>query len=181
LSSGPRTNPWFNEASAKKVRAGELVALDTDTIGCFGYYSDFSRTFHCGPGRPSGRQRELYRRAYEQVQHNMSIIRPGMTFREVAERAWPIPERYFDRRYPSIIHGTGMHGEAPFIAHKADFGEFAGEGVIEPGMVLSIESYIGEVGGEEGVKLEEEVVVTERGVELISTFPFEEELLGREL
>jgi Xaa-Pro aminopeptidase len=48
-------------------------------------------------------------------------------------------------------------------------------------MVLSIESYIGEVGGTEGVKLEEEVLVTETGVELISTFPFEEDLLGRAL
>jgi len=181
LSSGPRTNPWFNEASGKKLRAGELVALDTDTIGCFGYYSDFSRSFHCGPGRPTGRQRDLYQRAYEQVQHNMSIIKPGMALREVAERAWPIPERFLDRRYPSIIHGTGMHGEAPFIAHKMDYGDFGGEDIIEPNMVLSIESYIGEVGGAEGVKLEEEVLVTETGVELISTFPFEEDLLGRAL
>ncbi|MGF1609239.1 MAG: M24 family metallopeptidase [Kiloniellales bacterium] len=181
LSSGPRTNPWFNEASGKKLRAGELVALDTDTIGCFGYYSDFSRSFHCGPGRPSGRQRELYQRAYEQVQHNIAVIKPGMALREVAERAWPIPERFLDRRYPSIIHGTGMHGEAPFIAHKMDYGDFGGEDVIEPNMVLSVESYIGEVGGAEGVKLEDEVVVTETGVELISTFPFEEDLLGRTL
>lgn len=34
LTSGQRTNPWFNEASGRKVRPGELVALDTDTIGC---------------------------------------------------------------------------------------------------------------------------------------------------
>ena len=52
LTSGQRTNPWFNEASGRKLRPGELVALDTDTIGCYGYYSDFSRTFRCGPGQP---------------------------------------------------------------------------------------------------------------------------------
>jgi Xaa-Pro aminopeptidase len=60
LSSGPRTNPWFNEAGSKRLRAGELVALDTDTIGNFGYYSDFSRTFFCGPGKPTGAQKTLY-------------------------------------------------------------------------------------------------------------------------
>src|SRR5438034_4800871 len=52
LTSGPRTNPWFSESSGRRIRPGELVALDTDVIGCFGYFSDFSRAFHCGPGRP---------------------------------------------------------------------------------------------------------------------------------
>src|SRR4029434_704809 len=77
LTSGQRTNPWFSEASGRRVRPGELVALDTDTIGCYGYYSDFSRTFRCGPGRPSGEQKSLYRMAYDQVQHNIGIIAPG--------------------------------------------------------------------------------------------------------
>ena len=57
LTSGQRTNPWFNEASGRKIRPGELVALDTDTIGCYGYYSDFSRTFRCGPGKPTAYQK----------------------------------------------------------------------------------------------------------------------------
>jgi Xaa-Pro aminopeptidase len=45
-------------------------------------------------------------------------------------------------------------------------------------MVVSVESYIGEKGGREGVKLEEEVLITETGSELISRFPYEDELLG---
>jgi len=179
LSSGTRTNPWFNEASARKVRPGELVALDTDCIGAFGYYSDFSRTFHCGPGKPSKEQQMLYQMAYDQLHHNLEIIEPGLTYRQVAERAWKIPERYWDRRYTSVMHGCGMHGEAPFITHAADFTDFGGEGRLEPGMVLCVESYIGEVGGREGVKLEDEVVVTARGCERISRFPFDERLLGR--
>src|SRR3984885_6426608 len=101
LTSGPRTNPWFSESSGRRVRPGELVALDTDTIGCFGYYSDFSRTFHCGPGRPSGYQRSLYQLAHEQIQHNIALIKPGLTYREVAERAWKIPSRFLERRYTS--------------------------------------------------------------------------------
>ncbi|WP_163560157.1 Xaa-Pro peptidase family protein [Halomonas sp. NO4] len=180
LNSGPRTNPWFHEASDRKIRPGELVALDTDTIGCHGYYSDFSRTFHVGPGKPSAYQCELYRLAYDQVHHNMAILEPGMSYREVAEKAWKIPERFLDRRYPSIIHGVGMHGETPLVAHHMDFDRFSTDGILEPGMVVSVESYIGEVGAADGVKLEEEVLITDTGVEKLSRYPFNEALLGRE-
>jgi Xaa-Pro aminopeptidase len=181
LSSGQRTNPWFNEASGRRVRPGELVALDTDTIGCFGYFSDFSRTFRCGPGRPTGYQKMLYRMSYDQIQHNVDIIKPGMSFREIAEKAWHIPARFVDQRYTSVMHGVGMHGETPFIAHAIDFATYGREGILVPGMVVSVESYIGEKDGPEGVKLEEEVLVTEQGPALISRFPFEEELLGTEV
>jgi Xaa-Pro aminopeptidase len=178
VSSGPRTNPWFNEASGRAVRPGELVAVDTDTIGCFGYYSDFSRTFFCGPGRPSAEQKALYRMAYDQVQHNMSILAPGMSYREVSERAWKMPERIAERRYTSVMHGCGMHGEAPFIPHLVDWETRGTEGIVEPGMVLCVESYVAEVGGREGVKLEEEVLITEDGIQRISRYPFDESLLG---
>lgn len=181
LTSGQRTNPWFNEASGRKIRPGELVALDTDMIGCFGYYSDFSRTFRCGPGRPTAYQKALYRMAYDQVQHNIAIIKPGLSFREVADKAWKIPERFVEQRYTSVMHGVGMHGETPFIAHAMDFATYGREGTLEPGMVVSVESYIGEKGGSEGVKLEEEVLITETGPKVISRFPFEDELLGTEV
>jgi Xaa-Pro aminopeptidase len=178
LTSGQRTNPWFNEASGRRVRPGELVALDTDTIGCYGYYSDFSRTFRCGPGKPTAYQKALYRMSYDQVQHNVGIIKPGLSFREIADRAWKIPQRFVEQRYTSVMHGVGMHGETPFIAHSMDFATYGREGTLMPGMVVSVESYIGEKDGSEGVKLEEEVLVTENGVERISRFPFEDELLG---
>jgi Xaa-Pro aminopeptidase len=181
LTSGQRTNPWFNEASGRRVRPGELVALDTDMIGCFGYFSDFSRTFRCGPGRATPMQKTLYAMSLDQIRHNIDIIRPGLTFREIADRAWQIPARFVEQRYTSVMHGVGMHGETPFIAHAVDFATYGREGVLQPGMVVSVESYIGEKGGREGVKLEEEVLVTERGAELISSFPFEDELLSREI
>jgi Xaa-Pro aminopeptidase len=177
LTSGPRTNPWFNESSGRRVRPGELVALDTDVIGCFGYFSDFSRSFHCGPGRPTPYQKTIYQLAHEQIQHNIDIIKPGLTYRDVSNRAWKIPEAFVDRRYTSVMHGVGMHGETPFIAHAMDFSSYGAEGVLEPGMVVSVESYIGEVGASEGIKLEEEVLITATGTELISRFPFEEDLL----
>jgi Xaa-Pro aminopeptidase len=74
-----------------------------------------------------------------------------------------------------------MHGETPFIAHAMDFATYGREGILEPGMVVSVESYIGERGGREGVKLEEEILVTEKGGAVISRFPFEDELLGNEI
>ena len=181
LTSGQRTNPWFNETSGRRVRPGELVALDTDMIGCYGYYSDFSRTFRCGPGKATPYQKMLYRMSYDQVRHNVGIIKPGLTFREVADKAWQIPAKFVDQRYTSVMHGVGMHGETPFIAHAIDFATYGREGVLRPGMVVSVESYIGEKNGREGVKLEEEVLVTEHGSEPISRFPFEDELLERQI
>jgi len=180
LSSGPRTNPWFNETGRREIRNGDLVALDTDVVGAFGYYADFSRTFFCGRGRPSAGQRTLFRLAFEQVQTNLPLIRPGMSFRELAERAWAIPEAYALNRYFVLAHGVGMTGEYPYILHRHDF---AGgyDGMIEPGMTLCVESYIGAEGGPEGVKLEEQVLVTESGTELLSHFPYDEALLGREI
>jgi Xaa-Pro aminopeptidase len=177
LNAGPRTNPWFQETSSNVIGENELIALDTDVVGCHGYYSDFSRTFHSGPGRPSPAQRELYRLAHEQVCHNMDILRPGMSFRDYADRAWDIPETYYENRYYLSAHGCGMTGEYPYLYHRGDFPDAGYDGEVLPGMTLCVESYIGAAGGVEGVKLEQQVLVTETGIELLSRFPFEEDLL----
>jgi Xaa-Pro aminopeptidase len=70
-----------------------------------------------------------------------------------------------------------MTGEYPYLYHRADFPDAGYDGVIEPGMTLCVESYIGEDGGAEGVKLEQQLLVTDTGTELLSLFPFEDELL----
>src|SRR5699024_379967 len=51
LTSGEHTNPWFQETSERVLQPGELVAFDTDTVGVYGYYTDFSRTIFTGGGR----------------------------------------------------------------------------------------------------------------------------------
>jgi Xaa-Pro aminopeptidase len=178
LSSGTRTNPWFQETGDRRLADDELVALDTDVVGCHGYYCDFSRTFHTGPGAPTRAQRELYRVAHEQVHHNMELLQAGTSFRDYAERAWRIPERFVANRYFVSAHGCGMTGEYPYLYHAMDFDESGYDGVVEPGMTLCVESYIGEEGGREGVKLEQQLLITEDGQELLSTFPFEPALLG---
>ena len=178
LSSGSHTNPWFQETSDKVIGANEIIAFDTDVVGCHGYYADYSRTFHAGPGRPSDEQRELYRIAHEQVHHNMGIIEPGLTFAEYSERAWDLPERFAEHRYYLSSHGVGMTGEYPYLYHAQDFGSFGYDGVIEPGMTLCVESFIGGPDTIEGVKLEQQILVTDTGIELMSLYPFDDSLLA---
>ena len=177
LNAGERSNPWFQETSSNVIGENELIALDTDVVGCHGYYSDFSRTFHSGPGKPTDSQRELYKVAHEQVLSNMGILHAGMSFRDYAERAWDIPQKYYENRYYLSAHGCGMTGEYPYLYHKGDFPDAGYDGEIVAGMTLCVESYIGEAGGKEGVKLEQQVLVTETGIELLSRFPFEDDLL----
>jgi Xaa-Pro aminopeptidase len=178
MSSGDRTNPWFQEAGTKVIGENELIALDTDVVGCHGYYSDFSRTFHAGPESPTEAQRTLYSVAHEQVLHNVGILEAGMTFQEYADRAWEIPPQYFRNRYFVSAHGVGMTGEYPYLYHRDDFPQSGYDGEILSGMTICVESFIGEEGGQEGVKLEQQVLIAESGIELLSLFPFEESLLA---
>ncbi len=178
LNAGQRTNPWFQEAGDKLIAPNELVALDTDVVGCYGYYCDFSRTFHAGPDKPTMQQRDLYKAAREQITHNMAILQAGMTLREYADKAWDIPQKYFANRYYVSAHGTGMTGEYPYLYHRADFPSAGYDGVIEAGMTICVESYIGLDGGTEGVKLEEHCLITDTGLEVLSQFPFEDDLMA---
>ena len=172
LSSGPRTNPWFQESSERIIQAGDVVGFDTDLIGPYGYCADISRTFFCGSGRPTTMQRELYALAAEQVHHNCDLLRPGLGFREYAQRAWRIPDRFFRLNYGAVAHGVGLADEWPLILIDPRDPLFQ-DGVMLPGMTICVESYLGETGGPCGVKLEQQVLITETGYEILSTYPLE--------
>ena len=176
LSSGPRTNPWFRECSMREIEKNDLVSFDTDLIGPYGYCSDISRAWVCS-GKPTDEQRRLYSIAYEQIQHNISVLSAGMTFREVSEKCWTIPDEFISHRYSTLIHGVGLADEYPNIKHWDQFEACGYDGLIKPGMSLCVESFIGKEGGREGVKLEEQVIITENGVEQLSTYPFELDML----
>jgi Xaa-Pro aminopeptidase len=120
LSSGPRTNPWFRECSMRAIEAGDMVSFDTDLIGPYGYCADISRSWVCG-AKPSAAQRTLHATAVEQLEFNIGILRPGMSFGEVAGKSWPIPERYQSRRYSCLLHGAGLADEYPSIPYRHDF------------------------------------------------------------
>jgi Xaa-Pro aminopeptidase len=173
LSSGPRTNPWMRESSMRRIQEGEIVSFDTDLVGPYGYLCDISRAWICGEVPPTNEQQTLHGLAAEQIAFNMELVRPGMGCREIAEKAWRIPERYLANRYGVIMHGAGLCDEYPSIKHEVDFAERGYDGVLEPGMVLCVESYVGAEGGAQGVKLEEQVLVTEAGWEPLSRFPLD--------
>jgi Xaa-Pro dipeptidase len=176
FQSGPNTYPYFQECGSRLTEAGDLLCLDTDAIGFEGYAVDFSRTFLCGDGRASDVQRKLYGRAREQLEHNAALLRPGMAFEELAQRAWKVPEEHRASRYYCIGHGLGMSGEFPNIPHYTDGEEYSLKGVVEPGMIICIESYVGLESSEQGVKLEDQFLIGEQSVECMSTYAFDSRL-----
>ncbi|PBC03690.1 Xaa-Pro peptidase family protein [Mesorhizobium sp. WSM3860] len=171
LCSGERTNPWYQECSDRVIQAGDLVAFDSDMIGPLGYMSDISRTWICPGKTPTAEQRELYEISQEQLLTNIELLKPGLSAREFAEAAWPLPERFVPNRYMAMVHGVGMVGEYPQIPFGCDFAELGYEATFEENMVVSVESYIGERGRKEGVKLEQQVLITSRGAEILSKTP----------
>jgi Xaa-Pro aminopeptidase len=178
LVAGPRTNPWYTEASDRPVQPGELVGFDTDMIGPFGYSTDISRTWLCPDAKPTQEQKTIYQLAHEQVHHNMSMLKARLSFRELAEKSWKIPDRYEKFEVGVVVHGIGMCNEYPQVAPLKWFEKTGYDGEFETNMTVSVESYIGETGAREGVKLEEMVRITETGCELVANYPFEDELLG---
>ncbi len=178
LSSGPRTNPWFQECGPRVVKNGELLSFDTDLIGPYGFCADISRTWMIGDKPPTAEQKHLYRVAYDHIQYNMNILKPGMSFREITEKSQRLPVEYREQRYGVIMHGVGLCDEYPSIRYPEDVDGHGYDGVLEPGMTVCVEAYIGAVGGKEGVKLEDQVIITEDGFENLTHYPFEAELLS---
>ena len=177
LTSGPRTNPWMQEAGPRIIQNGDLVAFDTDMVGPYGMCADLSRTWFCGDGQPTAEQRRLHAVAYEHLTTNMALLRPGVSFQELTERGHRLPAEFVDQRYSLMMHGIGLCDEFPAIYYPQDFQPGAFDYVLEPGMTLCVEAYIGAVGGREGVKLEDQVLITEDGVENLTTCPFDPALM----
>ena len=171
LVSGPRTNPWFQEAGNRKVQAGELVAFDSDMVGPLGYLADISRTLICPGKAPTAEQRKLYDIAQEQILTNIELIKPGLSFKEFGEKCWPVPDEYVPNRYMMMIHGAGLVDEFPTVAYAADYADWGYDGYFQENMVVCVESYIGAVGGQEGVKLEQQVLITSAGAVPMSHDP----------
>lgn len=178
LSSGQNTNPWGSEAHNKLVAAGDLVAVDTDATGYGGYLIDFSRTFLCGEAEPTPEQTEAYRVAHDCLLAMREAAQPGLSYDEFARIASPVlPEKYRQQRYDLMAHGAGLEDEGPIIYYADQAGNPADE-YLRENMALCLECYVGAVGGRCGVKLEDQVLITAQGTELLSNFPFDERLLG---
>ena len=112
--------------------------------------------------------------AYEFVRGAIEEIRPGASFRELGERlARRMPEEYHPQRYPFIAHGSGLADEWPAIKFDDHH-----DGEVQAGMSLSVEAYVGPVGGHHGVKLEEQIIVTDGAAEIISRASHDQRLLA---
>lgn len=178
LSSGPRTNPWMAECGPRIIQDGDLVALDTDLIGVYGYCVDMSRTWLAGDGQPTDEQKALFNAAHEHIRQDMEVLKPGLTFKELTFGGNQLDAKYRPLQYGVKYHGVGLCDEYPAIYYPEAWESHGYDGVLLPGMCLCVEAYIGEVGGKEGVKLEEQVVITEDGYEQLTHYPHDARLLG---
>ena len=158
---------------------GDLVAFDTDMAGPMGYFADVSRTYLCGDGKPNAEQLEAYRLAYNFIYESMHLLQPGASFREIAEKAPPFPDAYKPGRYVMIAHGVGMSDEWPTI-HWPDtsWGGFGNDpDVLQENMVMSLEGLASKPEARESVKLEEQLLITAGGPEILSRAPFDRRFL----
>ena len=177
LQSGIRTFPYFLESSDHRLAEGDLVCFDTDAMSVHGYSVDFSRTYLCGDGDATPVQRHLHALALEQLEHNSSNLAAGRSFEDFARLAVDVPEPYRAYGYYQLAHGLGLAGGHPNVPRLGD-GPYELPGEIEAGMVLCVESYIGDPVSRQGVKLEDQFLVHADHVERMSTSPFDDRLSG---
>ncbi len=115
-------------------------------------------------------QRRTYARAYAHLQRLLGLVGPGVTLAELSAQVGNPPEG--DRVYSCLIHGIGMCDEYPVAFWTDQKGRY--DAALRPGMTICVESYLGPEHAVEGVKLEEQVLITETGIEILSRLPFEE-------
>jgi Xaa-Pro aminopeptidase len=165
VASGPYTAPYRRFTSDRVIRKGDPVIIDIG--GCFnGYWGDLTRTWICGDIRPTEEQRELHQRCYEAVWDSCAAARPGNTTADVFEAADPYV-------LDSLGHGSGMAPWEPpyFSPHTKD-----DPTDLRPGMQFNLEPYAGEPGIG-GFRLENNLVVTDEGPDVYTTYPFDERLV----
>jgi Xaa-Pro aminopeptidase len=171
VCSGPNTNPWRSEATDRLIESGDLVFVDTDTVGIEGYFFCVSRAFVAGDEPPTPAQRDTYKASLDWLEGMKAIVRPGLTCAELAELAPKLPEKYLPQRYECMVHSVGLEEESPSVCYPIDR-QSNGDRMISENMALVIELYAGEVGGDHGVKLGDEVLVTADGVRVLAPYPF---------
>jgi Xaa-Pro aminopeptidase len=160
LASGPRSAVIHGRASRARIPRSGFVVCDFGVI-LAAYCSDRTRTVHVG--RPSAEARQLYESVLEAQEVAIAAVRPGVTAAAVDEAARAVlRKRKLDRFFThSTGHGLGLEiHEAPRLA--------AGQAQkLEPGMVITIEpgAY---VSGKWGVRIEDVVVVTASGCEVLT-------------
>jgi Xaa-Pro aminopeptidase len=163
VGTGPNSAFPHHATSSRAAQAGEPVLADLGSR-LDGYMSDITRMAFLGT--PTARYREIHAVVEEAVAAALETIRPGVPMRAVDLAARGVIARagYGDKFTHRTGHGIGVSGhELPSITHT-------NEQPLEVGMAFSVEPGIYLVG-EFGVRLEEIVVVTARGPEVLSPLP----------
>lgn len=160
LASGPRSAVVHGRASTARIPRRGFVVCDFGVI-LAGYCSDRTRTLHVG--KPSREARHFYQAVRDAQETAIASVRPGVTCSEVDAAARSVLQKHKLARYftHSTGHGLGLDiHEAPRLASGQDQ-------VLEAGMVVTIEpgAY---VAGKWGVRIEDVVVVTSSGCNVLS-------------
>ncbi len=176
-SSGYNTNPFGWSFSDKPLRPGDLVYIDVAGNSYQGYKSCVYRTFCCG--KATQEQKELYQECREMLYSGIGAIKAGATDYDVLEQ-WPDSPKYWgydswEEVSPYVFgHGVGLTlHDPPFISPLRKAYGFPPI-TLEAGMVLAVETYAGHKGGKDGVRLEENVLVTQDGCEVLTRWPVQE-------
>ena len=178
LASGPRTNPWFQECGPRLVQPNEIVAFDTDLIGCYGTCIDISRTWWVGDARPTTAMVSAMNHALDHIRDHQARLKPGVTIRELTFGGHQLHPDYWKQKYSCKMHGVGLCDEWPFVPYPDAWVDGAFEVELEPGMVLCTEALVSPEGGSFSIKLEDQVLITETGCENLTSYPFDAALLG---
>ena len=98
--------------------------------------------------------------------------------RDLTFNGHELPPEYQAKKYCVKMHGVGLCDEFPSIYYPDNYIEGAFDYHLKAGMVLCVEAYVGKDDGIEGVKLENQILVTETGFENLTPYPYDERLLG---
>jgi len=154
----------------RPVREGELLLFDLG-VEADGYVSDITRTF--AVGGISGQLEEIYQTVLAANQAAIAAVRPAISFAQLDRTARDVIEAkgYGDLFTHRLGHGLGME------VHEYPSVHGENQDLLRPGMVFTIEPgiYLPGVGG---VRIEDEVLVTEEGVEVLTRFPKELTVVG---
>jgi Xaa-Pro aminopeptidase len=178
LSSGPRTNPWFQECGPRITQPNEIISFDTDLIGAYGICIDNSRSWWIGDQKPRPDMIYAMQHSVEHIQTNMAMLKPGVMTPDLTANCHRLDDKFQAQKYGCLMHGVGLCDEWPLVAYPDEAVAGAFDYPIEAGMVLCVEAAVGEVGGDFTIKLEDQVLITEDGYKNLTTYEFDKALMG---
>lgn len=174
VSSGPYTWPNYRSFTDRIIDIGDPVFIDV-VIAWNGYHTCHYRTYNVGK-EPTDKQMEEYREAYDWLYSAIDKVKPGATTKEVVEQ-WPsaMEEWGYDSEEEAAAnlwgHGLGLsHYDLPLFSRISSIDNPT---EIKENMVFALETQQG-TKFEHGSRIEEMVLVTDTGPELLTKFPSEE-------